>query len=69
MPFSWFEAFSPRQKVRTKCIQYEKAAVMWNIGSLYSQLGTIQCLWTVEGLKTAALFFQVSPPLKIVTSY
>ncbi|KAI3641198.1 hypothetical protein MIR68_000804 [Amoeboaphelidium protococcarum] len=57
-PFSWFEAFYVKRNVDTSCMQYEKAAVIWNLGALYSQLGTIQCLWTLDGLKAAAIFFQ-----------
>lgn len=44
--------------VVTDCIHYEKAAVLWNIGALYSQLGATQSLWAVDGLKMAADFFQ-----------
>lgn len=31
---------------------------MWNIGALFSQLGTSQSLWTADGLKNAAVYFQ-----------
>ncbi len=70
--FCWFEAFFSRKQgalfgapigslcraVTTSCVHYEKGAVMWNIGALYSQLGAIQNLWTSDGLKQAALFYQ-----------
>lgn len=56
--FVWFEAFFPKQTVVTQCIQYEKAAVMFNLGALYSQLGSSQSLWTSDGLKVAAQYFQ-----------
>jgi hypothetical protein len=45
--------------VVTDCIQYEKAAVMWNLGAVYSQLGAIQGLWMQDGLKIATQYFQV----------
>ena len=56
--FAWFEAFQPKKRTDSTCIQYEKAAVIWNIGALYSQLGGNQSLWTPEGLKLAAQYFQ-----------
>ena len=44
----------------TKSIQYEKASVLFNLGALYSQLGTIQDANTSDGLKKASFYFQVN---------
>lgn len=60
LPFQWYEAFHVKSKMKTNCIQYEKASVMWNLAALYSQLGARKCLWSVDGLKQAALCFQKS---------
>lgn len=46
--------------VVTSCIQYEKAAVMWNIGAVYSQMGASQSLWNQDGLRLASQYFLVS---------
>jgi hypothetical protein len=74
--FTWFEAFSPKKQgiftvdhnnfsikhniVTTSCLQYEKAAVMWNVGAIYSQMAANQSLWTAEGLRLASQYFLVS---------
>jgi programmed cell death 6-interacting protein len=44
--------------VTTKCIQYEKGAVIFNVGSIYSQLAANQPFKTSEGKKKAATYFQ-----------
>jgi hypothetical protein len=44
--------------VLTRCIQYEKASVLYNIAAIYSQLGTSERLWTADGLKNASVYFQ-----------
>ena len=44
--------------VISNCIQYEKAAVLFNAGAIYSQLGNAQSLRSVEGKRQAALYFQ-----------
>lgn len=56
--FTWFEGFQSDKKVITNCIQYEKGAVLYNLAALYSQLASNQRLWTQDGLKTAAQYFQ-----------
>jgi hypothetical protein len=58
--FAWNEAFYQDKRIETTCIQYEKAAVMFNIGAIYSQLGTTQSLWSHDGLKRAAKYFQLA---------
>jgi len=45
--------------VSTRSIQYEKASALFNLGALYSQLGTIQNANTTDGLKKASFYFQV----------
>ncbi|KAJ3215421.1 Tyrosine-protein phosphatase non-receptor type 23 [Dinochytrium kinnereticum] len=58
IPFTWYEAFHTDKKVITTCIHYEKAAVLFNIAAIYSQLGSSQRLWNKDGKKLAASFFQ-----------
>ncbi|ORX41792.1 BRO1-domain-containing protein [Piromyces finnis] len=58
--FSWSEAFSQDKTMSIKSIQYEKASVLFNLGALYSQLGTIQNTNTTDGLKKASFYFQKS---------
>lgn len=41
-------------------IAYEQASVLFNIGAIYSQLGAGERLWTENGRKQAADYFQVS---------
>ena len=55
---SWFEAFHPKRKVYQVDLFYEKAAVLWNLAALYSQIGTSQSLWTPKGIKIAVISFQ-----------
>jgi hypothetical protein len=45
-------------QVITHCIQYEKASVLFNIASIYSQLGAVERLWSVDGKKRASIYFQ-----------
>jgi hypothetical protein len=56
--FKWFEAFSSTLKKKTNCIQYEKAAVLWNVAGLYSQLAANQRHWSDTGRKQASSYFQ-----------
>ncbi|KAI9179956.1 hypothetical protein H9P43_005317 [Blastocladiella emersonii ATCC 22665] len=57
--FTWFDAFAPHKKaVTARCIQVEKAAVLFNLGALYSQLAANQPIWTPDGIKVAAGHFQ-----------
>ena len=42
----------------TRCIQYEKASVLFNVAAIYSQMGTSERLWTADGLKNASVYFQ-----------
>ncbi|TPX59823.1 hypothetical protein PhCBS80983_g02237 [Powellomyces hirtus] len=54
MNFLWYEGFFPDRKVVTNCIQYEKAAVLFNVAAVYTTLATSQSLWTPDGKKKAA---------------
>lgn len=56
--FKWFEAFNKNQKKVTSCIQYEKASVLWNIASIYAQMGSTQRHWSKDGRKVASSYFQ-----------
>ena len=58
--FTWYESCFPSKKVTTSCIHYEKSAVLFNIGALYSQIGASQSVWNTEGLKIAATNYQAS---------
>ncbi|TPX34871.1 hypothetical protein SmJEL517_g02652 [Synchytrium microbalum] len=44
--------------VITSCIQYEKASVLYNMGSIFSQLAAGEQLWTSAGKKHASAYFQ-----------
>ncbi|ORZ40589.1 BRO1 domain-containing protein, partial [Catenaria anguillulae PL171] len=37
---------------------YEKAAVLFNLAAVYSQLAAGQQIWTADGIKLAAGYFQ-----------
>ncbi|KAJ1552030.1 hypothetical protein HK405_012972, partial [Cladochytrium tenue] len=48
------------RSVEARCIQYEKAAVLFNVASVLSQLACSQRLWTKDGKRSAAAYFQRS---------
>ncbi|KAI8815084.1 BRO1-like domain-containing protein [Cladochytrium replicatum] len=56
--FSWVEPFYRDRKISTTCIQYEKAAVMFNIGAILGQMGASHRDWTEDSKKLAASYFQ-----------
>ncbi|KAI9338102.1 BRO1-like domain-containing protein [Zopfochytrium polystomum] len=56
--FFWFEAFAADRKVIATCIQYEKAAVLYNVAAVLCQLGCAQRLWTKDGKRNASIYFQ-----------
>ncbi|KAJ3163710.1 Rhophilin, Rho GTPase binding protein [Geranomyces michiganensis] len=58
MNFLWYEGFFPDRKVVTNCIQYEKAAVLFNVAAVYTTLALSQSLWTPDGKRKAAGYFQ-----------
>ncbi|KAJ3321226.1 Rhophilin, Rho GTPase binding protein [Blyttiomyces sp. JEL0837] len=58
--FTWYEAFAADRQVITPCIQYEKASVLFNMAAVLSHLGSSQQMWTKNGKKYAAAYFQKS---------
>lgn len=53
--------FSPSVvPVTMRSLMFERAAVVFNLGSLYSQLAASEDRSNVDGIKRAAAFFQVS---------
>jgi programmed cell death 6-interacting protein len=38
----------------------ERACVLFNVAATYSQLGALQDVWSRDGLRQAAAYFQVS---------
>ncbi|KAI8912896.1 BRO1-like domain-containing protein, partial [Entophlyctis helioformis] len=56
--FTWYEAFDHNKLVIGNCIQYEKASTLFNLAAIYSQLGAKHRMWTADGKKTAAAYFQ-----------
>ncbi|OAJ39850.1 hypothetical protein BDEG_23654 [Batrachochytrium dendrobatidis JEL423] len=58
--FNWYEAFKQDKQVLSSCIQYEKASVLFNLAAIFSQLGSSTRLWTLDGKKLAAGYFQKS---------
>ncbi|UIZ22681.1 hypothetical protein KXD40_003993 [Peronospora effusa] len=57
LQFTWTDSFCPRKKSTQAGISFEKAAIMFNIGALESQLGVQTDRSTVEGLKIACHHF------------
>lgn len=51
--FTWFDAFKNKQKSSQTNIHLEKAAVLFNLGAVYSQIGLSFDRSTVEGRKQA----------------
>ncbi|KAJ3301565.1 pH-response regulator protein palA/rim20 [Kappamyces sp. JEL0829] len=56
--FVWYGSFFPERQTITRCIQYEKAATLFNVAAVYSQMGAKERLGTVEGKKKASACFQ-----------
>ncbi|KAJ3031781.1 Rhophilin, Rho GTPase binding protein, partial [Rhizophlyctis rosea] len=56
--FAWFESFNSDRKVITNCIQFEKAAVLYNIAVVYSRLATQRSTWSPDGKRRPAVYFQ-----------
>ncbi|POM60099.1 Programmed cell death 6-interacting protein [Phytophthora palmivora] len=57
LQFSWNDSFCPRKKSTQTGVAFEKAAVMFNVGALESQLGVQTDRSTADGLKTACRHF------------
>lgn len=59
--FTWSNAFTPGDAlVSSYNLGYEKASVLFNLGSLYSLLGVSQNTSSPDGIKRAAGYFQQS---------
>ncbi|KAL1921126.1 uncharacterized protein VTP21DRAFT_10842 [Calcarisporiella thermophila] len=57
--FPWTIAFSSRKTlISHRNLYYEKACILFNIGSMYSQLGNAENRATSDGLKRACQYFQ-----------
>ncbi|KAJ3126603.1 Rhophilin, Rho GTPase binding protein [Nowakowskiella sp. JEL0407] len=57
--FTWQEAFiTTDKKVQTSCIQYEKAATLFNVAAILSQIAVNQKNWASEDTRTGAIYFQ-----------
>lgn len=57
--FTWCDAFNQRKKNQQYNIHFEKAAVLFNLGSVISQMGLACDRSTADGLKLAVACFQV----------
>lgn len=57
--FTWTDAIQHRKKTRQSNIQFEKAAVLFNIGAMLSQHGAFRDTSSSEGCKETCATFQV----------
>ncbi|KAG6715188.1 hypothetical protein I3842_05G238500 [Carya illinoinensis] len=55
--FTWHDAFKQKQKASQQNIHLEKAAVLFNLGAVYSQIGLSYDRSTVDGRKLASHAF------------
>ncbi|CBI26935.3 unnamed protein product, partial [Vitis vinifera] len=55
--FTWYDAFKQKQKASQQNIHLEKAAVLFNLGAVYSQLGLFYDRSSVDGMRQAAQAF------------
>ncbi|KAL0541907.1 hypothetical protein IC582_021988 [Cucumis melo] len=55
--FVWYDAFKQKQKASQQNIHLEKAAVLFNLGAVYSQIGLSFDRATVEGRRQASHAF------------
>ncbi|KAK9676291.1 hypothetical protein RND81_11G067000 [Saponaria officinalis] len=60
LQFTWFDAFRPKNKSSQVNIHLEKAAVLFNLGAVYSQIGLGFDRTTVEGRKGAVHSFAMA---------
>ncbi|XP_074309426.1 vacuolar-sorting protein BRO1 [Silene latifolia] len=60
LQFIWYDAFKPKNKSSQVNIHLEKAAVLFNLGAVYSQLGLGFDRGTVEGRKSAMHDFSMA---------
>ncbi|KAK4484184.1 hypothetical protein RD792_011406 [Penstemon davidsonii] len=57
LTFTWFDAFKNKLKASQQNIHLEKAAVLFNLGSVHSQIGLSSDRSTVEGRRQASHSF------------
>ncbi|GAV81161.1 BRO1 domain-containing protein/ALIX_LYPXL_bnd domain-containing protein [Cephalotus follicularis] len=57
LSFTWHDAFKQKQKATQPNIHLEKAAVLFNLGAVYSQIGLSYDRATVEGRRQASHAF------------
>lgn len=60
VPFPWYDAFRPQKKGSDVDVNFEKAAMIFNVGAMYSLAGIREDRSNVEGLKKACKLFQQS---------
>lgn len=53
LTFTWFDAFRPNKKAALPSIHLEKAAVLFNLGAVYSQIAVAADRTSASGLKQA----------------
>lgn len=53
LTFTWFDAFRPNKKAALPSIHLEKAAVLFNLGAIYSQIALAAGRTSASGLKQA----------------
>ncbi|WOL07207.1 programmed cell death 6-interacting protein-like [Canna indica] len=58
LTFTWFDAFRPNKKAVLPSIHFEKAAVLFNLGAIYSQIALAADRTSAAGLKQACNGFQ-----------
>jgi len=60
LSFTWHDAFKPNKKATLSSIQFEKAAVLFNLGAVYSQIALSADRARGEGIKVACNAFQAA---------
>ncbi|PKA50016.1 hypothetical protein AXF42_Ash017555 [Apostasia shenzhenica] len=58
LTFTWYDAFKPSKKASLQSIHLEKSAILFNIGSVYSQIALSADRTSPAGLKQACNAFQ-----------
>ncbi|KAJ3680330.1 hypothetical protein LUZ60_016608 [Juncus effusus] len=58
VPFTWYDAFRSNRKSSYKSVEFEKGAVLFNIGAVHAQIGAGADRTTVDGRKLAYSEFQ-----------
>ncbi|KAJ0968940.1 hypothetical protein J5N97_021817 [Dioscorea zingiberensis] len=58
--FTWHDAFNPGKRVSIQSIQFERAAVLFNLGAVWSQMAIAENWTAGDGLKKACNAFQAA---------